>query len=124
MFFFFSPSVLLSKPKKQKQNEGDEKDEIKESNQMKMLNEIRRRLQLAEKGEWHPLLSNHMEDWRKLFSGVTQDVFAVTLESTRLVTVGESGIMSTAGNVIDFVFSLDGWSSDASHVLVLTVRIA
>ena len=30
------------------------KDEIKECNQIKMLKEIRRRLQLAEKGEWQP----------------------------------------------------------------------
>ena len=28
---------------------------------MKMLKEIRRRLQLAEKGEWYKLLSSHLE---------------------------------------------------------------
>ena len=48
---FAAPSVLLSKPKKQLQSDDDEKEGIKESNQMKMLKEIRRRLQLAEKGE-------------------------------------------------------------------------
>ena len=62
MFLFFAPSVLLSKPQKQKQNEGDEKDEIKECNRMKMLKEIRRRLQLAERGGWNRLLSSHTED--------------------------------------------------------------
>ena len=43
--------------------ETTKKDGIKESNQMKMLKEIRRRLQLAEKGEWHKLLSSHLEDY-------------------------------------------------------------
>ena len=36
-------------------------DEIKESNHMKMLKEIRRRLQLAENDEWNRLLSSHMD---------------------------------------------------------------
>ena len=63
MLLYVAPSVLLSKPKKPKQNEGDGKDEIKESNQMKMMQELRRRLQLAEKGEWNRLLSSHTEDY-------------------------------------------------------------
>ena len=62
---FAAPSVLLSKPKKQLQSDDDEKEGIKESNQMKMLKEIRRRLQLAEKGEWHKLLSSHLEDYTR-----------------------------------------------------------
>ena len=62
ILLYAAPSVLLSKPKKQAQSGDDEKDGIKESNQMKMLKEIRRRLQLAEKGEWHKLLSSHLED--------------------------------------------------------------
>ena len=47
------------------QSDDDEKEGMKESNQMKMLKEIRRRLQLAEKGEWHKLLGNHLEDYAR-----------------------------------------------------------
>ena len=43
MILYVRPSVLLSKPEKQQQNEGDEKNEIKESDQMKMLKEIRKK---------------------------------------------------------------------------------
>ena len=60
---YAAPSILLSKPKKQVQSDDDGKEGRKESNQMKMLKEIRRRLQLAEKGEWHKLLGNHLEDY-------------------------------------------------------------
>ena len=42
---------------------------MKESNHMKMLKEIRRRLQLAEKGEWNRLLSSHMEDYPRSAKG-------------------------------------------------------
>ena len=50
-FYTLHQAYYLASPRNKKQNEGDEKDEIKESSQMKMLKEIRRRLQLAEKGE-------------------------------------------------------------------------
>ena len=63
IFLYAAPSVFLSKPKKQAQSGDDEKDGIKESNQLKMLKEIRRRLQLAEKGDWHKLQSSHLEDY-------------------------------------------------------------
>ena len=49
ILFFVAPSVLLSKPKKQKQSVDDGKDGIKECNRMKMLKEIRKRLQLQRK---------------------------------------------------------------------------
>ena len=57
-----APSVQHSKPKKQKQSNDDRKDRIKDSNQMKILNEIRRWLQLAGKGDWYRLLSSHLQD--------------------------------------------------------------
>ena len=60
---YAAPSILLSKPKKQVQSDDDGKEGMKESNQRKMFKEIRRRLQLAEKGEWHKLLGNHLEDY-------------------------------------------------------------
>ena len=62
-FYTLHQACFSASPRNKKQNEDDEKDEMKESNYMKMLKEIRRRLQLAEKGEWNRLLSSHMEDY-------------------------------------------------------------
>ena len=56
MLLHVTSSILLSKPKRQKQNEGDDKDEMKDRNQTKILKEIRKTLQLA------PPLISRMED--------------------------------------------------------------
>ena len=55
-------SILLYEHQRATQQTQEASAGIKESSQMKMQKEIRRRLRLAEKGEWHKLLSSHLED--------------------------------------------------------------
>ena len=62
MFLFFAPSVVLSKPKKHKQNEDDEKDENQRKQQNENAEGNPKKTAAGRERRMNRLLGSHMED--------------------------------------------------------------